>query len=64
MLVPQWETTIEKLHNTIYGDGSISDNSDNDKENKVEVSDEYTSDYPGLESSTEGSDNSMGVLSE
>lgn len=28
MLVPQWETTIEKLHNTIYGNGSISDNSD------------------------------------
>lgn len=48
MLVPQWETTIEKLHNTIYGDGSISDNSDNDAENKVEVSDEFTDDYPGL----------------
>ena len=45
MLVPQWETTIEKLHNTIYGDGSISDNSDNDAENKVEVSDEFTDDY-------------------
>lgn len=48
MLVPQWETTIEKLHNTIYGDGSISDNSDNDAENKVEVSDDFTDDYPGL----------------
>lgn len=48
MLVPQWETTIEKLHNTIYGDGSISENSDNDAENKVEVSDEFTDDYPGL----------------
>lgn len=48
MLVPQWETTIEKLHNTIYGDGSISDNSDNDAKNKVEVSDEFTDDYPGL----------------
>ncbi len=48
MLVPQWETTIEKLHNTIYGDGSISGNSDNDAENKVEVSDEFTDDYPGL----------------
>lgn len=48
MLVPQWETTIEKLHNTIYGDGSISDNSDNDAENKVEVSDEFTDDYPGM----------------
>lgn len=48
MLVPQWEGTIDKLHNTIYGDGSISDNSDNDKENKVESSDEYTDDFPGL----------------
>lgn len=48
MLVPQWETTIEKLHETIYGDGSISDNSDNDKENRVESSDEYTADFPGL----------------
>lgn len=57
MLVPQWETTIEKLHNTIYGDGSISDNSDNDDQNKVEASDEYTSDYPGLNTnSTEAGD--------
>lgn len=58
MLVPQWETTIEKLHNTIYGDGSISDNSDNDKLNKVEMSNEYTDDYPGLQDMEEngGSD--------
>lgn len=49
MLVPDWGSTIEKLHETIYGDGSISDNSDNDKENRVEASDEYTSDFPGLE---------------
>ncbi len=46
MLVPQWATTVEKLHNTIYGDGSVSDNYDN-KEG-VETSNEYTSDYPGL----------------
>ena len=48
MLVPQWETTIEKLHETIYGDGTVSDNYDNDKDNRVEASDEYTDDYPGL----------------
>ncbi len=48
MLVPQWETTIEMLHNTIYGDGSVSNNSDNDVNNQVEASDEFTSDYPGL----------------
>lgn len=53
MLVPQWETTIEKLHETIYGDGSVSDNYDNDKENRVEVNDEYTDDYPGLEDDQE-----------
>ena len=49
MLVPQWEATIEKLHETIYGDGSVSENYDNDKENRVEASDKYTEDYPGLE---------------
>ena len=49
MLVPQWETTIEKLHETIYGDGTVSENYDNDKENRVEASDKYTEDYPGLE---------------
>ncbi|MDD3796535.1 MAG: LCP family protein [Lachnospiraceae bacterium] len=53
MLVPQWETTLEKLHETIYGDGSISDNSDNDTENKVDTNDKFTSDYPGLVSEVE-----------
>lgn len=56
MLVPQWETTIEKLHETIYGDGSISDNSDNDKENRVQSNDEYTADYPGLNDNEGGED--------
>ena len=56
MLVPQWETTIEKLHETIYGDGSISDNSDNDKENRTKSDDEYTADYPGLNDNEGGED--------
>ena len=56
MLVPQWETTIEKLHETIYGDGSISDNSDNDKQNRVKSDDEYTADYPGLNDNEGGKD--------
>lgn len=56
MLVPQWETTIEKLHETIYGDGSISDNSDNDKQNRVKSDDEYTADYPGLNDNEGGED--------
>ena len=29
MLVPDWTTTISRLHDTIYGDGKISSNSDN-----------------------------------
>ena len=53
MLVPQWESTIDILHNTIYGDGSVSDNSDNDVDNAVEPSDVFTNDYPGLEAETE-----------
>lgn len=53
MLVPQWESTIDILHNTIYGDGSVSDNSDNDVDNAVEPSDVFTNDYPGLEAQTE-----------
>ena len=56
MLVPQWETTIEKLHETMYGDGSISDNSDNDKQNRVKSDDEYTADYPGLNDNEGGED--------
>ena len=51
MLVPQWETTIEKLHDTIYGSGTISENSDN--KDGVEASNEYTNDYPGLSSPEE-----------
>lgn len=51
MLVPQWETTIEKLHDTIYGSGTVSENSDN--KDGVEVSNEYTNDYPGLSSPEE-----------
>lgn len=59
MLVPQWESTIEQLHETIYGDGSISDNSDNDKHNSDIDSDDadqeedsFTDDYPGLENNS------------
>ena len=51
MLVPQWDATIEKLHDTIYGSGTISENSDNKV--GVEASNEYTNDYPGLSSPEE-----------
>jgi len=35
MLVPDWEETILQLHETIYGDGSISENSDNNQEDRM-----------------------------
>ncbi len=35
MLVPWWEETITKMHNTIYGDGTVSDNSDNNQEDRM-----------------------------
>ncbi|MDO4476091.1 MAG: LCP family protein [Lachnospiraceae bacterium] len=35
MLVPDWESTITKMHETIYGSGEISDNSDNNQENRT-----------------------------
>ncbi len=42
MLVPHWDTTIMQMHQTIYGDGSISKNEDNDMSNMdYELTDEY-----------------------
>ena len=42
MLVPHWDKTITQMHRTIYGDGSISDNEDNDMDtSKYELTDEY-----------------------
>ena len=42
MLVPNWESTIMQMHRTIYGDGSISKNEDNDMDtSKYELTDEY-----------------------
>lgn len=57
MLVPDWESTIEQLQETLYGDGKVSDNSDNHKHNlnsseKEQLEEEensFTDDYPGLE---------------
>ena len=45
MLVPYWDETIEKLHNTIYGDGSASDNSDNNTEDRTVGNDEFSFDF-------------------
>lgn len=56
MLVPDWESTIEQLHETLYGDGEASDNSDNNKHganaDNEEENDTFTSDYPGLEAAS------------
>lgn len=42
MLVPHWDKTIMQMHQTIYGDGSISNNEDNDMSNMdYELTDEY-----------------------
>ena len=42
MLVPHWDSTIMQMHKTIYGDGSISENEDNDMDtSKYELTDEY-----------------------
>ncbi len=42
MLVPHWDYTIMQMHQTIYGDGSISENQDNDMDNMdYELTDEY-----------------------
>ena len=42
MLVPHWDTTIMQMHRTIYGDGSVSENADNDMDtSQYELTDEY-----------------------
>ncbi len=42
MLVPDWQTTITQMHRTIYGDGTVSKNEDNDMDtSKYELTDEY-----------------------
>ena len=44
MLVPDWEETIAQLHNTIYGDGEASDNSDNNDEDRSIAYADYNKD--------------------
>ena len=45
MLVPEWEDTITQMHETMYGDGSISDNSDNDRDNRLLNNSTINDDY-------------------
>lgn len=48
MLVPHWADTIEKLHDTIYKGGEVSQNTDNTAD-RLKTNDEIAADYPGLE---------------
>ena len=48
MLVPNWETTITQMHETIYGEGTISDNEDNDPKDRTEGNQEYTAEYEAI----------------
>ncbi|MBQ6323145.1 MAG: LCP family protein [Lachnospiraceae bacterium] len=45
MLVPDWEYTINQLHETIYGNGSISENSDNNQEDRTIGNNEFSYDF-------------------
>ena len=45
MLVPDWEYTVNQLHETIYGTGSISDNSDNHQEDRSTGYNDYSTDF-------------------
>ena len=45
MLVPYWEETVIKLHNTIYGDGKASENSDNNTATRTEGNNEFSFDF-------------------
>ena len=48
MLVPDWDKTILQMHETIYGDGSISDNADNDPNDRTGGNNEYTAEYEAI----------------
>ena len=45
MLVPDWDQTVTKLHETIYGSGEVSENYDNVQEDRTTGNDEFTDDY-------------------
>ena len=45
MLFPDWGETIQKMHQTIYGDGSVSENADNDEKDRTKNNNEISDDY-------------------
>jgi hypothetical protein len=50
MLVPDWQTTITQMHQTIYGDVSVSGNADNNGETEADT--EFTAEYMELTGGT------------
>ena len=50
MLVPDWQTTITQMHQTVYGDGSVSGNADNNGETEADT--EFTAEYMELTGGT------------
>ena len=50
MLVPDWQITIPQMHQTIYGDGSVSQNADNNDETEADT--EFTDEYMELTGGT------------
>ena len=53
MLVPYWEDTIRKMHDTIYGEGTISQNSDNQQEDRSQNNDEFIQEYQDMVAAAE-----------
>ena len=45
MLVPEWDETIRQMQDTIYGDGTVSGNADNDSDFVEEQSTQLTDEY-------------------
>ena len=48
MLSPDWEKTILQMHQTIYGDGSVSKNEDNDEANRTKNNTEFTDEFNSM----------------
>lgn len=48
MLSPNWEETILQMHDTIYGDGSVSGNEDNDEDKRTEGYHQFTQQFSDI----------------
>ena len=52
MMSPDWEQTILQMHQTIYGDGSVSGNDDNDEANRTAKNKEFTDEFNAMTGNT------------